>query len=269
MTSPRSGWLKSGVCVFLWLAFALAAILSLALVIAEIIGFVGGGDSLSPRNFFVGLVCSLIAWLFFAVFHLRKETVLLRVSDRPRFEARLRKILVDLGYRSIETTENEWRTRPEFLAFLFGPGVRINLDGAKAAITGPRFSLERIRAKYRVVSHLEKVQDSQANSKTRLSECYLKRCELSLRLTPTQLAEFQSKVVEPLANHGEVLLELQLMATCPDGLPESRWIHDIQPWLDQEGIFYEFHKDHPQRVFPPPQAQSNSVDGLIDTCVWS
>ena len=269
MTSPRSRWLKSAVFLFLWLAIALAAILSVALLIAKIVGFVGGDESLSPRNFFVGLVCSLIAWLFIAVFHLRKETVLLRMSDRPRFEARLRKILFDLGYRSIEATENEWRTRPEFLAFLFGPGVRIHLDGAKAAITGPKFSLERIRAKYRVVSHLEKVQDSRANCKARLSECYIKRCELSLRLTPALLAEFQRKVVEPLAKHGEVLVELQLMATCPDGLPESRWINDIQPWLDEEGIFYEFHKDHPQRVFPSPQAPGNSVDNMIDTCVWS
>jgi hypothetical protein len=222
-------------------------------------------------NIVIGLACSLIALLFVGVFHLRKETVQLRVSDGDKFRNRMDVILQDLGYQVTTKTDKCWRTRPHFRALLFGAGITLKLEGSKARITGPRLSLELIRRRYRMASHLDKVQESINDSRSRIAETYLKRLELSVRLDSDQVKEFQEKVVDVLAKNGNLLVDMQLMLISEDGMREGLWSNEMRPWLEENHIPYEFHRDHTQRATLGGIAESGErrSDAYIDTCMWS
>src|SRR6266576_3097251 len=98
MASRSSDALKSASLLFAWLFVALAALAATITGAAGILAFLRGSGLTSAENLYSGLVCGLIAWLFFGVFHLRKETVQLRVSDTAVFQERMHRILQDLGF---------------------------------------------------------------------------------------------------------------------------------------------------------------------------
>jgi hypothetical protein len=264
--SRLAGAFKSALSIVGWLVVAVSVLSGSTFVIAWIATILRGGPAWRLDNLLVGLACSLIALLFIGVFHLRKETVQLRVSDRNKFRDRLQIILHDLGYQLIANGDNGWRARPRFRALLFGDGINVVLVGNKASLTGPRLSLELIRRRYRMVSHLEKVQESISDSKCRVPETYLKRVELSARLEPKQLDEFHEKIIDVLANHGTLLVDVQLMLISENGMKESLWSNEMRPWLEECAIPFEYHRDLPQRASLPA---GRPVDSCLDTCVWT
>lgn len=262
--------LKSAAFLLVWLLIALAALSATVGLAAFVLALCRGSAVDSAQNLITALVCGLIAWLFLGVFHLRKETVQLRVSDPAAFQKRMQKILEDLGFQWVHMSARLWRTRPGFRSLAMGSGVIMQLHGATASLTGPRLTLDRIRRRYRLASQLDRVQKSLQEGRPTRPECYLKRLEVSVRLNPDQLAAFHSRVVEPLAQEGEVLLDLQLLVSDDQGIPESLWSQEIRPWLEDEGLYYQFHKDHPQQITPVAKRNTPvEVDSLIDTCVWT
>lgn len=273
MTVPQSRLacsIKSALSLAAWMVVALAALFAITLLVAWIVSFLRGGDPSRGDNVLIGLVCSLIALLFIGVFHLRKETVQLRVSDRDKFQLRMQKILEDLGYQWVHMTERHWRARPHFRAFLFGDGVSFKIEGNRASITGPRLSLELIRRRYRMASHLDKVQQSISDSRHRVAETYLKRLELSLRLEAHHMEDFQRRIADVLGQHGTLLVDVQLMLISEDGMPESLWSREMKRWLDENKIHYEFHRDHTQRAtIGGATGDGARADSFIDTCMWS
>lgn len=262
--------IKSAASLASWMVVAIVALFGLTFAIAWMVSLLRGGDPSRGDNVLVGLVCSLIALLFVGVFHLRKETVQLRVSNPDKFQLRMQKILEDLGYQWVHMTERHWHARPHFRSFLFGAGVTFKLEGNRAAITGPRLSLELIRRRYRMASHLDKVQQSITDSRNRVAETFLKRLELSLRLEAEHMEDFQKRISEVLAQHGTLLVDVQLMLISPDGMPESLWSREMKPWLEENKIHYEFHRDHTQRATIAATAGDGArADSFIDTCMWS
>jgi hypothetical protein len=228
------------VAVLLTTTFALAALASLF----------DGEPILATINVRTGLTGALLVALIVASFHLRKTTVQLRISSRDPFLRRMRKIFEDLGHVVVRKSNIVWRTQPAFRALMLGEGITLVLEGNIATITGPSLSLDQIRRRYRMASHLEKLQESMTDSRLRGPECFLKRFELSARLEPCQLADFQKHVLETLGQDASVVLDVQMMASSDAGVRESVWINDVQPWLDSQGITYEFHRDHAQRISP-------------------
>lgn len=267
MVCRPSHALRSASFLVISLLVALTALTASIAAAAGILAWVRGTPFASPENLYSGVVCGLIAWLFVGVFHLRKETMQLRVSDCVVFQQRMQKILQDLGFEWLHMSPRLWRTRPGFRALALGSGVIMHLDGQTATLTGPRLTLDNIRRRYRVASQLDRA--SLHDTRPRSPECYLKRVELSVRLDQAQLENFQTRVLDPLGHGSEVRLEVQLLVSNEHGLRESVWSQQVRPWLEAQGIEYQFHKDHPQRITPVVTHVPDSADSLIDTCVWS
>jgi hypothetical protein len=260
--------LKSAASVAAWSVVAVTLLASGTLAISWFLSLFRDGTFTRGDNVVIGLVCCLIVLLFIGAFHLRKETAVLRFADRAKFLSRMHTILVDLGYQAIDITEDHWRTRPHFRALLFGDGIDVKLEGGNATLTGPRWSLERIRRRYRMASQLDKVQESISDSKARVAETFLKRLELSVRLEPNHLEEFQKRIVDVLAKNGNVMVDVQLMLISENGMNESLWSNDMRPWLDENEIPYEFHRDRTQRA-TIAAAAGDRPDTFVDMCTWS
>lgn len=269
LESRLSYSVKSLIALVAWVAVAVALLTGMSLGIAWLVTLFRGGSALAGDYLYVGIVCCLIALLFVGVFHLRKETVQLRVSDREKFQTRIQRVLEDLGYHWTQVANSEWRGRPRFRSLLFGDGITMKLNGYHATLSGPRLSLELVRRRYRMVSHMDKVQQSITDSRSRVAETYLKRLELSLRLEPEHMAEFQSKILDVLADNGNVLVDVQVMLISADGMKESLWTREMRPWLEENRIHYEFHRDHTQRATIGALSGDSPSESFIDTCVWS
>ena len=262
--------IKSALSVVAWVVVSVTVLTGSTLAISWIVTRFREGDITRSDNVLIGLACSLIILLFAGVFHLRKETVQLRVSDREKFQSRMQIVLQDLGYQWIQMADRQWRARPHFRAFLFGGGITLKINGNKASISGPRLSLELIRRRYRMASHLDKVQQSISDSKSRIAETYLKRLELSLRLEAEHMHEFQEKIADVLAKNGNLLIDVQLMLISEEGMKESLWTKEMKPWLEGQGIQYEYHRDHTQRAtIGSTDSGEHPVGSFIDTCMWS
>ena len=121
----------------------------------------------------------------------------------------------------------------------------------------------------RLANQLDNVQQSLSDSKTRIAETYLKRLELSVRLEPKHLNNFQAQIVDRLAENGQLLVDVQLMLISEDGMNESLWTNEMRPWLEANRIHYEFHRDRTQRSTIAASAGELGLESCIDTCTWS
>lgn len=267
--SRFAGLLKSAASVAGWVVVAVAALSGSSVAVAWLLKALFGGPISGVDDVLIGLALCLTAMLVAGYCHLRKETMQLRITDRDKFQRWMQIILQDLGYQLVTMTDRDWRTRPHFRAMLFGGGITVKLDDNRAAILGPRLSLELIRRRYRMASHLDKVQETIADSKSRIAETYLKRVELSLRLEPKHMGDFQARIVEALAANGQLLIDVDLMLISEDGMKESLWANEMRPWLEENGIFFEFRRDLTQRATIAATASDLHLDPCIDTCTWS
>jgi hypothetical protein len=266
MASPPTAVVKNTLLLAAYVGVPLFSVLAVTFGVSFVASWINGWPMMATPNFLTGIMCGLIAVLIIAGFHLRRSTVQLRVSHREAFVRRMQRILEDLGHEWIHMTDVHWRTRPRFRARVLGEGITMVLEGSTATITGPRMSLDQIRRRYRLASQFDKVHESIDESRSRVAECFMKRFELSVRLEPEQIKEFQTHVLEVLGKNSEVILDVQMMFASEQGVRESVWANEVRPWLEEQGIYFDFHKDHPQRVTTP--AIKAPHDPFIDTCLW-
>jgi hypothetical protein len=106
-------------------------------------------------NWCVGLVCSLTAWLFVLGFHVRRQTLSLPCVNREHFAGRVEDALAELGYEVNRPTPDRLLGKPSFTSLLFGGTVQIQLRGNSATLSGPKMSVEELRNRLRVQSHLD------------------------------------------------------------------------------------------------------------------
>ena len=238
--SPPRRWYVGVRFVLLSLA-ALGLLVSVSLASAALLAWWRDDGWREPGNLWVGLVCGLIAALFVAVFHLRKESSTMAVGSHEQFMGDAQRLLREMGYEVTDRRDDFLDTRPGFHALLFGPGVQIAVEAGHARITGPKYSVERLRMNLRMRQQLSRVhvalQKSQAN------EPKLKRVELKMRVTPEQLAQVQANVLAALAKEADVVCEVSVLAQSDEGIRQSTIEVQVRDWLDQQGIPCELHKD--------------------------
>jgi hypothetical protein len=239
--------LSPAVRVLVLALFVLATFWGVALLLALLTAWLRGqpaaGAGLLPR----GAVCGLIAALFVAVFHIKKEVVRLPVVRREAFVARVKAHLSDLGYALAAEAPDRLAFQPSFAALLFGAGIEVRLAGASATVTGPKVYLEGLRRCLRVQSYLAPAE--------RGDRGLLRRVELSMRVSPEELHEIRGALVGPLRAAGAVVVcQLSVLAQSEAGIPEAAVAAALQGWVKEQGIPVEVHKERPPapRALPGP-----------------
>lgn len=205
------------------------------------------GDWSSPQNLSIGAVCALIAWLFVAAFHLRRETQHMPFSQREQFVAKAKNVLLELGYALTSQQADALTFRPRFHSYLFGGGISIALDAQEARLTGPKVSLEIFRRCFRLLNHVHRVQ-LYLQEHRKFTDNIIKRAELQLRLDPDQFEAVRKNVIALLEKDGDVICELNLLVQSDKGIRENTLEFDIREWLQQNGIDCDIHKDLVQFV---------------------
>jgi hypothetical protein len=245
------------------LALPIFLILALTiLLVACVSAYFGETPVLSADNMYVGTVCGLIAWLIFAVFHIKKETLVLPPADRPTFMDDLKAQLAGLGYAVVSETKLRLVSKPSFHSMLFGGGIRADVEQDGIRIVGPRVYLEMLRKRLRMESHIEKVQRSFLEAKRREGENLLRRVQISMRVTGKQWHAVYNKVVTLLArDDAEVICEVNVLAQSDLGIRDSMVELGVREWLRHEGIQAEIHKEPLQG---PEPSREPAADGESD-----
>jgi hypothetical protein len=222
--------------------FWVAAFL-LALLTAWLRGQPAAGAGLLSR----GAVCGLIAALFVAVFHIKKEVLRLPVARREPFVERLKAHLGDLGYTLAAETAERLVFRPSFRSLLFGAGIEVRLAGASATVAGPKVYLEGLRRRLREQSYLAPAGRGERGGDL------LRRVELSMRVSPEELHEIRGEVVGPLRAAGAaVVCHLCVLAQNEAGIPEAAVAEALGGWVREQGIPVEVHKERSPAPRPLP-----------------
>jgi hypothetical protein len=243
------------------LAFCVAAVLSLliapALLLASLFAW-GGVATDYLANLALGLICSLIAWLFVAIFHLSREKLVVPVPERQTFLPQVRVLLDEMGYEVTAETLTTLAARPRFNAMLFGGTLRIAMQENRATLQGPKMSAEILRNRLRVVHHLFRIH-SLLQEDRKITEPLLKRIELHLRCKPEQLPSVQQRVLDPLMESGEVTLDLHVLVQSENGLRESHLERHLLPWVKQNQIVCDIHKHHAKLFEPQRRARRKAA----------
>ena len=213
----------------------------------------------SPRCLSIGCVCGMIAWLFVAAFHLRRETQTMPFSHRDQFLIKAAAVLNELGYTLAARTPDVLSFRPSFQAYLFGGGIQIEAGEREAKLTGPKVSLEIFRRCFRLVNHIQRVHQY-LHDHRKFTENVLKRVELQLRLDPDQLEAVRANIISLLEKEGAVVCELSLMVQSENGIREDLIEFQVREWLAQNGIDCDIHKDVVQFVeVVHPELESSAL----------
>jgi hypothetical protein len=221
-------------------AFGLSAIL-----IACLLGLLRGSDPAGPENVFGGLICGLIAWLFVAVFHLKREHFSWPVTDPDNFLLRVRTLLEEWGYELEKEGTNHLVYRPGFHAFLLGGRIQVSLDGTTAKASGPKLWLEALRQRLRFQTHVDKARQPFAYGKIN-GERFLKRIQITLRLTADQWTAFGDQVLAPLSKEATVVCDLNVLVQSEAGVRERLLDGPVRQWLLEQNVPAEVHKDFVQ-----------------------
>jgi hypothetical protein len=201
----------------------------------------------NPPELGVSMVCGLVAWVFVAAFHLRRETQSMPFSQRDQFIAKTKTVLQELGYALTSAQPNALWFRPRFHSYLFGGGIHVAIEDREAKLTGPKVSLEIFRRCFRLFNHVQRVH-AYLQEHRKFTDNVLKRVELKLRVTPDQLEGVRRHVIELLQKDGEVVCELNVLVQSEKGIHENMLEFEIREWLRQQGIEGEIHKDLVQFV---------------------
>ncbi len=221
------------------LAFAATFVL-----IVVLLGWVPGAADLGLENLSVGVLCALVAWLFLAVFHMKRDSVYLRVGERGTFLERLVRVLEELGYEVTAQGPDQFVSLPSFRSLVMGGRLQVRLEGGTARVTGPRMFVELVRRRMRLVSHTD---PAQMNGRDGLGERLLKRVAIHLRVTGDQWRGIYDEMLRALAREGaEVVCDLHILAQSEGGIREQVIDCEILTRLRERHIDAEVHKDHPQ-----------------------
>jgi hypothetical protein len=236
-TLPRiAGW-----------ALALAGVVAATFFgIAGALSFLQGTDFLGSQNAFIASVCAVIAWFFVAFFLFGKETITMPVIDSEGFLKNARRALREMGYDVTNSSERSVRTRHGFQLLLFGRGIRVRCTDTQATLSGPKLWVDALRRRLRVQNCLDSTELSLSELTQRNAAergVVLKRVQLQMRVPAARLEEVTRNVVAPLADEGEVLCEVTLMAQSSSGIREATVEEQIRPWLLVNGITADIQKD--------------------------
>jgi hypothetical protein len=239
-------------CVRGLFSFLLTATLFLALfagLMGAIILILAGclqTELTDSRNIYLGLVCGLIAWLFLAVFLLRRETMQVPFKNRKVFLQRIKTVLGEMGYEAIFETEDHVRFHPSFSALVMGGGVVVRANGEAGTITGPRLSLERMRRRLRLFQHLAHAQEAVQEVRRRPADLVHRRVQVSLRLPPAQWADVLDHLIDVLGKEEILVCDVHLLAQSAGGIRETVIDDQVRDWLQARGIHAEIRKEHVQ-----------------------
>lgn len=214
--------------------------------IAGALSFFQGTDFLGSQNVFIASICAVIAWFFVAFFLFGKETVSMPVSDPKSFLANARRALCEMGYDVSSHTDKSVRTRRGFQLLLFGRGIRVHCTETHGILTGPKLWVDALRRRLRVQSFLDSTELSLSELCQRDAAergVLLKRVQIQMRVTAANLEEVSRNVVAPLAEEGQVVCEVTLMAQSNSGIRETTVEEEIRPWLLVNGITADIQKD--------------------------
>jgi hypothetical protein len=229
------------------LVFA-ASVLLVALGLAWVRGAPLGGR----ENLLLGVICGLIIWLFLAIFHVRRETIRLPITDRVAFFGRLLPLLEELGYEVKSRGGNRLFSRPSFRSLLIGGGLQVEVDQGEARVTGPKVFVEILRRRLRQDSHLSRAHQDGRETRLRPGDRLLKRVAISVRLSGAEGHGVYEEIVEPLTREGaQVVVELHVFAQSEAGIREQTVDDEIRECLKQRFLSPEVRKDHPRWDEPP------------------
>jgi len=211
-------------------------------------------DLLDSRTLYLGSVCGLIAWLFLAVFLLRRETLHVPYAHHKVFLERTKAVLTELGYETIFETEDHIRFRPGFSALAMGGGVLVKTRDGAGTITGPRVSVEKVRKRLRLFQHLAHIRQSVEEVRRKPADGLLKRVQVTLRLPPSQWAEVLDHLVGVLGKADALVCDVHLLAQSAAGMREAVIEEQIRDWLHARGLSVELRKEHVMvgESLPPP-----------------
>ena len=258
MTRPSPS-LATGIFRFLLVALlAIVLLIGTTLLISFFIAWTRGGSWDSPQYVSIGLVCGLIAWLFVAAFHLRRETQSMAFAQRDQFLAKAKTVLQEMGYALTSQQKDALTFRPRFHSYLFGGGIYLAVENHEACLTGPKVSLEIFRRCFRLLNHVQRVQ-LYLQDHRKFTDNAIKRVELQLRLRPDQFEAVKTNVIELLQREGTVVCDLNVLVQSDRGIRENMLEFQIREWLEQQGIACDIHKDLVQFVeVVHPEAETAS-----------
>jgi hypothetical protein len=257
MNPPRN-WATGAFRFVLVTLLTFVVLVGSAVSMASLAAWLYDSDWNSPSALVTGFVCGLVVWLFIAVFHLRRETIVWPCLARDAFIAKAKAVLGEMGY-SLTTPDTDSLTfRPGFHSYLFGGAIEISLADHEVRLTGPRVSLELFRRYFRVANHLHGVHERLADQR-KVPETRLKRVEMQLRVDPDQLESVRANVLALLEKEGALICELNVMLQSDKGVRESLIEIQLRDWLEQNGIDAEIRKNHVQ--FAEAVPASNAAVG--------
>ncbi len=229
--------------VLLALPILLAFAATFALIVL-VLSWVPGAADLGPGNLSVGVICALSAWLFLAVFHMKRDSVDLRVGERGTFLERLVHVLEELGYEVAAQGSDQFVSLPNFRSLVLGGRLQVRLEAGTARVTGPKMFVELVRRRMRLASHTD---PAQMNGRDGPGERLLKRVAIHLRVTGAQWRGIYDEILTALAREGaEVICDLHILAQSEAGIREQVIDREIQARLRELSIDAEVRKDHPQ-----------------------
>lgn len=252
--APRPQWFR----VLLLAVPILAIFVGTALGIAQLVSWWTDTPITSATSIYLGIICGLAIWLFIAIFHIKREIILLPYEDREALMTGLKAQLEELGYEPGDAKETEVHFRPAFHAVLFGGAIRVEVDDHSAKIVGPKVYLERLRHGLRMKSQISRVQQTFRDARNRTlpaapSGPLLRKVRIAGRLNAEQLRAFHAEVVQPLIRDGgNVSCEFNLSAQAEPGIHESVVETTIRRWLQHHQITAEIQTEPAAPPAPQP-----------------
>ncbi len=231
--------------------FVLALFWTAALVLATLASLLGGGAPAGSGLLLRCAACVLAAALFVAVFHLKKEVVLLRIADRRTFTAQLRAQLGGLGYTPVAESGDRLVFRPALRSLLFGAGIHVQIGDERATVSGPKVYVEMLRRRLRLQDFLDRADRAGAARGKRL----LRRAELSLRASPQQLGAVAADLASLRAAGAEVVCQVHVLAWDDAGIAESAIDERVRQWQQRHALTVGVSREPLAPARPPRKAE--------------
>jgi hypothetical protein len=192
----------------------------------------------------LGIICGLIAWLFFALFHMRRDSLTFLNDSHETAALRLRRELEELGYEAGETSRGCTVFKPGFSAYLVGGSVRMTEQAESAVVSGPKVFIEILRKRLKVLHHLASVQQSIQETRARQGQHLLRRVEIDLRVSAPQWQKIYDDVISVLDTPNvDLVCEVHILAQNESGILETTVESGIRERLRKLNIPAEIRKD--------------------------
>ena len=192
----------------------------------------------------LGVLCGLIVWLFVAIFHIRRESLILQDNGRDTLLPQLRCELKELGYEAGNTHKGRTIFKPGFTAFLIGGNVQLTEQATGVVVTGPKVFIELLRKRLKILHHLTRVQQTIQDSRVRQGRNRLRRVEFDLRVSAAQWQQISDEVIAVLASEtSDIVCEVHILAQNESGGLDTSVVTGIRERLRRQNIAVEIRKE--------------------------